>query len=193
MRGTFLLFFSLFHFTHGPASAQFDADATLYLADGSTRTAILLHCTDSTLYADFSMQSWERETVPPLDAVCRFSPADVDSVFCHGTEHSALPSIVGGIFGAFLGMLPGVLVGGGLGALVASDDGGTALGFGIAGGIGGMIAGAVIGSSRDASQDLPALICTPANGMFPAALHSRCLYKDKLPRFLQSVPVYTEQ
>ncbi|MCZ7557021.1 MAG: hypothetical protein M5R41_11540 [Bacteroidia bacterium] len=194
MRCTCLLVFSLFHITHGLASAQLDADATLYLVGGSTRTAILLYCTDSTLYADFSMQSWERETVPPLDAVYWFSPEDVDSVYCHGTEYSALPSIVGGIFGAFLGMLPGVLVGGGLGALVASDDDdGVALGFGIAGGIGGMITGAVIGSSRDASDDLPPQMCHPRNGLFPAALSVRCLYKERLPRFLHVVRAYTEQ
>jgi hypothetical protein len=175
------------------AVAQFDADATLDVTDGSIWSAILLHCTNNALYADLSMQSWERETVPPLDAVYRFSPEEVDSVFCHGTEHSTLPSIIGGIFGAFLGMLPGVLVGGGLGVLVATDDGGTAWGLGLAGGLGGMITGAIIGSSRDASEELPQLICYPTNGMFPAALYSRCLYKNKLPRFLQGATAYTER
>jgi hypothetical protein len=177
---------------HAAALAQPASHVTLYCHDGSVRDAVLLYSSDTALYADLSMQSWERQTVPPLDDVFVFRPADLDSVLCHGAGDGVFRRILGGFFGAILGFFPGVLVGGGFAALAAPDDEETAYGIAFAGAVGGMIIGGIVGAAPS-DDDLPSCLYSTSDTVFPRDLQRYCLYKDKLPRFLHAIALYPEQ
>ncbi len=173
--------------------AQLDSDATVYLSDGSVRDAILLHASDTAIIVDFSMQSWARNTVPPLDEVFLLHPSQVDSVYCHGVQYSWFRSFLGGFFGAIYGFFPGAIVGAGLAAASTETNSGTGFGIAFAGAFAGMIVGAILGSSGGDEEELPPAAYSPQLSTSLGSLRTYCLYKDKKPRFLQSIMHYSGQ
>jgi hypothetical protein len=76
--------------------------------------------------------------------------------------------------------------------MAAPDDEEGAFGIAFAGAVGGMIIGGIMGAAPS-DAELPSRMYYPSDAVFPQDLRSYCLYKDKLPRFLHAVALYSEQ